>query len=173
MKKRFSLSIALIFCFFCQAADQGCHFLSLKSSEVNLRVGPGEEYPIAWVLTKSGLPIKLIAEYNNWRKVQLVDGTEGWIHVNIISRKNTAIVKNPHPTIRKIKNSNNEKLKNFDIEEPFCAVLYKYNSHSRPIARVEENVVVRVLKREENMIKIDVNHIKGWIDRENLWGVED
>ena len=167
MKKLFAFTLAFL-CFSSASANQTHHFFSLKSSEVNLRVGPGEEYPVIWLLTKAGLPVMLIAEFNNWRKVQLVDGTEGWIHVNIISRKNTAIVKSnrPDPSPRD-KNPKNKE------EEPFFAVMYKYNSKSRPIARVEENVVVRVLKKEDEWIKVEVNKIRGWIERKYLWGVEN
>ena len=160
MKKCILLTI---FCFFAIFADQKHKFFSLKSAEVNLRVGPGEEYPVVWILTKAGLPVKLIAEFNNWRKVQLIDGTEGWIHVNIISRKNTAMVQ-----VAEKYSKNNS----YDAEAP-TAIMYKYNSRNRPIAKVEENVVVRVLRKEDDWIKVEVNGIKGWIERKNLWGAEE
>ena len=32
-------------------------FVSLKTGRVNVRVGPGEDYKIAWVFTRTGLPI--------------------------------------------------------------------------------------------------------------------
>ena len=31
-------------------------FVSLKTGRVNVRVGPGEDYKIAWVFTRTGLP---------------------------------------------------------------------------------------------------------------------
>ena len=162
MKKWILLTI---FCFFAIFADQKHKFFSLKSAEVNLRVGPGEEYPVIWVLVKAGLPVKLIAEFNNWRKVQLIDGTEGWIHVNIISRKNTAMVQVPKKSA-KFKNDP------YEISKP-TAIMYKYNSRNRPIAQIEENVVVRVLRKEDDWVKVEINGIKGWMERKNLWGAEE
>ena len=67
-------------------------FVSFKSSEVNMRVGPGKEYPIAWVFMRANLPMILMAEFDQWRKVKFIDGTVGWVHKNMISRKSSAIV---------------------------------------------------------------------------------
>ena len=38
-------------------------FVSLKSNEVNIRRGPGKEYPILWQFQRRGLPVEIIAEY--------------------------------------------------------------------------------------------------------------
>ncbi|MCR5224768.1 MAG: hypothetical protein K6C34_01670 [Alphaproteobacteria bacterium] len=124
-------------------------FVSLKSSEVNMRVGPGTEYPVSWVFLMPDLPMILVAEFNQWRKVRYVDGTEGWVHQNMLSRKNTAIVIND------------------------SALLYKYASKSQPIARVEKNVIVRILKKDNGWIKVETHKIKGWMKKEDLWGVNE
>ena len=44
-------------------------FVSLKAGRVNVRVGPGEDYKIAWVFTKPGLPIEVVQEYDTWRQI--------------------------------------------------------------------------------------------------------
>lgn len=124
-------------------------FVSLKSSKINMRVGPGDEFPISWVFLRAGLPVMLIAEFQNWRKVRYLDNTEGWMHKNMISGRNTAIV---------IKDN---------------ALLYKRDSESCPIAKLEKDVVVRVLEKRDAWIKVDINKIKGWILKENLWGIND
>jgi SH3-like domain-containing protein len=97
---------------------------------------------------RNNLPMLLVAEFEQWRKIKFMDGTEGWVHQNMISRKNTAIV----------------------ITED--AVLYQYATNSHPIARMEKGVVVRILKRENEWVKIEVNKIKGWAHGKDLWGLE-
>ena len=52
------------------------------------------------------------------------------------------------------------------------AILYKYASDSYPIAVVEKNVIVRILKTDGIFVKVDINKIKGWIKKEDLWGVD-
>jgi SH3-like domain-containing protein len=66
-------------------------FVSLKATKVNLRVGPGEDYSVAYRYVKSGLPLEVIQEYDNWRRVRDADGTTGWIHGSLLSGTRTAI----------------------------------------------------------------------------------
>jgi SH3-like domain-containing protein len=124
-------------------------FASLKTSNVNLRVGPGKEYPVCWVIGWHNVPIALAAEFKLWRKIRLHDGTEGWVHQNIISNKNTVIVTSDY------------------------AILYRFSSKTHPIYKIEKNVIARVLKKEEKWIKVEVNGIKGWLERQCIWGVDE
>src|SRR5271169_4576996 len=45
-------------------------FVRLKAGRVNVRVGPGEDYNIAWIYTKPGLPIEVLQEYDTWRRIR-------------------------------------------------------------------------------------------------------
>ena len=67
-------------------------FVSLKSGRVNVRVGPGEDYKIAWVFVKSGLPIEVVQEFDNWRQIRDSDGATGWVFQSLLSGKRTAVV---------------------------------------------------------------------------------
>jgi SH3-like domain-containing protein len=124
-------------------------FVSLKSSEINMRIGPGKEYPITWVFMRANLPMILVAEFDQWRKVKFFDGTDGWVHKNMISRKNTVIVIKDH------------------------AIMYKYSSKSHPIARIEKDVIMKVIKKEANYVKVDINNMKGWVARNDVWGINE
>jgi SH3-like domain-containing protein len=146
MNMRFSLAIFIVVIAFSADASQ---FASLKSSNVNLRVGPGKEYPISWTFTKSGVPVMLTAEFGQWRKVKFADQTEGWVHQSMISRKNTAVVTSSY------------------------AILYKYAADAQPIAKIEKNVIVNVLKQDKDWVKIEVNKIKGWVKKQDLWGINE
>jgi len=66
-------------------------FVSLKGEHVNMRVGPGKQYAIAWKYLRAGLPLEIIQEYDNWRRVRDSEGTTGWIHGALLSGKRTAI----------------------------------------------------------------------------------
>ena len=70
-------------------------FVTLKSDMVNMRVGPGREYPLAWVYKKKGLPVKVIAEFDVWRKVMDHEGVTGWIHGQLVSARRTALINEP------------------------------------------------------------------------------
>jgi SH3-like domain-containing protein len=139
------LALAMIISPYANASS----FVSLKSSNVNLRVGPGKEYPVSWIFMKPNLPVMLISEFDQWKKIKFVDKTEGWVHQNMISSKNTAIIVSRY------------------------AILYRSASNSRPIAKIEKNVIVKILKKDKDWIKIEANKIKGWLKEQDLWGVDE
>ena len=151
MQLRFVFSLISVFLFENNAvfAEASSVFVSLKSSEINMRVGPGKEYPIAWIFMRSGLPMMLLAEFTDWRKVKFLDGTEGWIHKNMVSKASTVIV--IHDNV----------------------LMYKSSSTSGPIARLEKGVIMKVLKRESDCVKVNANGMSGWVEKKHLWGLND
>lgn len=67
-------------------------FVALNAPEVNMRAGPGLQYPIEWVFRRRSLPMLVTDEYDNWRKVRDPDGVEGWIHVQLLTGKRSLMV---------------------------------------------------------------------------------
>lgn len=66
-------------------------FVSLKSDRVNSRIGPGLNYAVDWMYLKAGLPMEIIQEYDNWRRVRDADGSVGWINQSLLSGHRTAV----------------------------------------------------------------------------------
>ncbi len=66
-------------------------FVSLKSGRVNLRIGPGRDYPVQWLYLKPGLPVEIVQEYDNWRRIRDSEGTEGWVLQTLLTGKRTAL----------------------------------------------------------------------------------
>jgi len=67
-------------------------FVSTRSAPINVRVGPGTRYDIAWIFKQPGLPVEIVQEYDTWRKIRYVDGDEGWIHQSLLIGRRTALV---------------------------------------------------------------------------------
>ena len=125
-------------------------FASLRSSEVNVRRGPGRQYPSDWIYSCSGMPIKIIAEYGTWRKIADYEGAGGWVHQAMLSGRRTVII---------------------SVDS---APLYKtadYHDLQR-IAMLEKNVIGKVVQCKHQRCKIIVDHYKGWIQRTDIWGVK-
>lgn len=122
-------------------------FMSTRSSDVNLRRGPGQQYPIDWKLMKSQYPLLVVAEYGTWRKVKDIEGSEGWVHQGMLSHKKTAVL---------VKST----------------ILYKKaNTQSKPIAKIESKVIVTLKEIKPAWCRVVVGDVTGWIERKNLWGV--
>lgn len=67
-------------------------YVSLGAGRARLRVGPGTRYAIEWVYVRRGIPLEIVAEYGNWRKVRDWSGAKGWMHHSLLSGRRTAIV---------------------------------------------------------------------------------
>ena len=122
-------------------------FISLRSNEINLRLGPGNEYPIKYTYKLKELPLKVLAEYGEWYKTVDKDGDEGWVNKNLTSKKRTLIVLNGIQNIYK-----------------------KNNLNSKILFKVEENVILKYIHCDSTWCQININNKKGWVSIENVWG---
>ena len=146
--KFFRIFLFLFISFECFSFElEESFFVSLRSNEVNLRNGPGGEYPIKAIYQIKNIPLEVLGEYDNWYKVRDKDKFEGWVNKNLTSKKRTLIVINGTQLLYK-----------------------KNNTDSKPIFRLEENVVVKYNKCDENWCKVEINNRVGWIESKNVWG---
>lgn len=144
------------------AAKQGSglpvpRFVSLKADEVNLRAGPGKDYPTSWVYRRAGLPLEVIREFDVWREVRDAEGTQGWIIQSLLSGRRTALVQ---PWDAK------------KGEGPVQVELRKSDSESaRVVAVVEAGVIANVIACDATWCRVTVDRYRGYIQQKKLWGV--
>ncbi|MBI1300422.1 MAG: SH3 domain-containing protein [Alphaproteobacteria bacterium] len=130
-------------------------FVSISSDEVNVRTGPGSQYPIKWIITKKSLPVEVILEFDNWRKIKNFEGQEGWVFHTLLSGKRTGIIAN---------------------DQEIFALKNPEGDPAKPLAksvsmRLQPNALVKIDKCRDSWCKIDVQGYTGWITRKYLWGV--
>lgn len=129
-------------------------FVSIKAKRVNMRVGPGKQYKVDWLYQKRGLPLEIIQEYDNWRKVRDAEGNEGWILHSLLSGKRTALVK-PWNVDEKSK----------------IAKLFKSIESNSVLAHLEPGVLTDIKSCNGTHCRITVADVEGYISKDALWGV--
>jgi SH3-like domain-containing protein len=72
-------------------------FVSLKPDRVNVRSGPARDHEVTWIYTRSGLPVEITAESENWRRIRDWEGSEGWVYHSMLSGRRTGVVKAKEP----------------------------------------------------------------------------
>ncbi len=72
-------------------------FVSLRADTANVRRGPSLDQRIDWEFVHRGLPLQIIAEYGQWRRVRDADGATGWVHHTLLSGVRTALVQADAP----------------------------------------------------------------------------
>lgn len=130
-------------------------FVSLKSGKANMRVGPGGKYQVAWLYKKKGLPIEIIQEFDNWRKVRDAEGNEGWMLHSLLSGKRTAII-NPWES---------------DKQKGLADLKSKSDPASSTIAKIEPGVVAQVDYCGEKFCHLTIGNSDGYVSKANVWGV--
>ena len=85
--------IFFVLIFFCTStfSDEN-YYLMLKNSKVNVRMGPGLDYPVKFIYKKKYLPVKVIDKKENFRKVIDHKKNSGWIHISQLKKADSAIV---------------------------------------------------------------------------------
>lgn len=135
-------------------------FVSLKAQKVNMRVGPGEEYAVAYRYIKSGLPLEVIQEYDNWRRVRDAEGTTGWILGTLLSGTRTAIA---------------SPWRQDSDQKDDTVVLYNTPAAQAGIvAYLEPGVVGKIDTCDGAWCELEVGYegktLRGYVNQAELWG---
>ena len=126
-------------------------YVSLKSNDANIRVGPSKNYPIVIKYIRKNYPLKILEEYDDWRKIEDFTKNNGWIHKSLISGKRTGI----------IVSNNDDKIKIFNTIK------------GKIIGNIGKGNIVSINKCKIDWCLISFNKFKGWIYKKNIWGVKD
>ena len=129
-------------------------FVSLKAERVNVRSGPTRDNDVNWVYTRVGLPVEIIAEYDNWRRISDWEGAEGWVLHSLLSGRRTALVSAPAKAV-----------------DDFVPLHASADRQSPITARLQSGVLASVKRCGDNWCRITGHGYDGWIEEERLWGV--
>jgi SH3-like domain-containing protein len=123
-------------------------FVSLRSNDINLRVGPGQTYPIEWVLTRKDMPVEIVEEFQNWRMVQLWQRTSGWILDRMVTAERHIVV-----------------------DGGVRSLYRRPDAGSEIVARAEPGVVAKLIECQTDWCRIEAGGYQGWLQRGDVWGV--
>ena len=123
--------------------------VSLKNSLTYMRSGPGKEFPVKFELRQKGYPLKVVAEFNNWRKVITYGKISGWIHTQLLSSFRTGLL----------------------TKTTFLKTMPSNSSNS--LAKLLPNLLINVMICKDDWCKIEIVKSKvyvGWVQKETIWG---
>lgn len=124
------------------------YWATIKTDELNMRVGPSREFPIDWVYKRKGLPIKVIRVTDGWRLIEDMDGTQGWVSQSLLSPRRSALV----------------------VGEGLLAMRDAPASNAKLKWNLQAGVVGYLGNCEAGWCEMDVRGHTGWVDQSRLWG---
>ncbi len=125
------------------------YFASIGAGRARMRTGPARIYPASWLYQRADLPVRVIATYKAWRKIEDPDGVQGWMEDRLLRDARTAIVRSSQPV---------------EMHEQPSA-----NSHL--VWRAAPGVVGRIGQCGSGWCRLDVKGQAGFVETGNLWGV--
>lgn len=134
-------------------------FFSLKSNPVNLRKGPGTQYPKVWVFRREGLPVEVLREHGRWRHVRDSDGATGWILRTLISQRRTALV-TPWQLREKAESA-----------AQLTTLRSGPRAGSGVVAKLEAGTLVSLKSCRRNWCHVSIGRFRGYVRQKQLWGV--
>ena len=126
-------------------------YASVKGSTVNVRTGPGMGFPIRWVITTRRVPLRIVEESGDWRRVEDVDGGLGWVHTSLLSGKRSALVTGSKAQ----------------------ALRRRPAPDARTVLLAEPGTFGWLETCEADWCQLAFDDTEGWMRKSVLWGVEE
>lgn len=130
-------------------------FVTLKAKKINLRVGPGQDYAVSWRYLKSGLPVEVTQEFENWRRIRDADGAEGWVFHSLLSGDRSAIAA---PWMRE------------RGQDVFVNMLDDARDGGHVVAKLQPGVVVTLDQCNGQWCHAEAKDVQGWVSQAEIWG---
>lgn len=124
-------------------------YVSMRADTANARRGPSLDQRVDWEFVHRGMPLEVIAEYGQWRRVRDADGAGGWVHHSLLSGVRTALV----------------------LGDAAVALRAGPTPDSAVRAMAEPGVIGRLEACRDAWCEIATGGFEGWLPRGLLWGV--
>ena len=125
------------------------YWAAIVPGQARTRSGPGRNFPAVWMYQRRGLPVKVVAVFPAWRKIEDPDGAQGWMQANMLTDERSGMVRGEVRPMRA-----------------------RPDAGAPIVWRAAPGVVGRLRKCEGGWCDFDVAGRRGWIEASALWGVE-
>ena len=129
------------------SAKENDHYLALKNNKVNVRYGPGFDYPIKYIYIKKNLPLKIIDKKENFRRIIDFKKNSGWVHISQLKKKKSFIL----------------------LEDK--VLFSKPTKYSKPIIKIAKGRLLIVKKCKKIWCRVKTDNYLGWLKTDNIWGL--
>jgi SH3-like domain-containing protein len=126
-------------------------YVALKFDKVNARSGPGDDHRLLWVYRVRGLPVQVVAETAEWRRICDPEGALVWVHKRTTDgRRMTMNTRaDPAPLRRRPK------------------------LESRVVAYLNPRALANLIRCEDGWCRVRAGDVTGWAPQGELWGTSE
>lgn len=126
-------------------------YVTLKFGKVNARAGPGDDHRLLWVYTTRGLPLQVVAETSEWRRVCDPEGGLAWVHKRVTDGRRAVINTTPRP----------------------APLLRRPKPGAEPAAYLNVRAMASLVRCQKGWCKVKADGEAGWVAEGTLWGTSE
>lgn len=126
-------------------------YVSLKRGEVFGRKGPGKDYPALWIYHVRGLPVQVVAETSEWRRICDPDGGAVWVNRAMIDGRRTVMA----------------------MGAAKVALGQSPKAGAKVTGQLEPRAVANLDSCKGGWCRVKAGGVTGWAPVERFWGVTD
>ena len=114
-----------------------------------MRAGPGTRYPIEWTYQRRDLPVEIVREFELWRRIRDMEGTEGWVHQSNLTGRRTFVVTGEERSLRR-----------------------RPEEAANIVAKLKPGVLgrIRLCEAGAGWCEVQVGEHRGWLKRTEFFG---
>lgn len=125
-------------------------YVTLRYDTVNARSGPSEDHRTLWVYHARGLPVQIIAETEQWRRICDPEGSVSWVHMRLIDGHRAVIVTSSQPVYAR--------------KSP--------NPAAGAVAQLNPRTPAPLDDCKDGWCQVKIGKAKGWVAAAEVWGAD-
>jgi SH3-like domain-containing protein len=124
-------------------------WLSLKRGEVYGRKGPGKDYPTVFTYHARGLPVQVVDETSEWRKICDPDGGSAWVASAMVDGRRTVMAEGQAP----------------------LALRKSPSDAATPAAYLRPRAIAQLGRCRDGWCQVEAGGAGGWVRPGEVWGL--
>jgi SH3-like domain-containing protein len=126
-------------------------YVTLKFGKVNARAGPGDDHRLLWVYRTKGLPVQVVAETAEWRRVCDPEGGLAWVHKRVTDGRRAVMNRQSRP----------------------AALFKKPKTGAETSAYLAPRSLASLVRCEKGWCRVKADRASGWVREGLLWGTAE
>ena len=126
-------------------------YVTLKFGKVNARAGPGDDHRLLWVYRTRGLPVQVVAETSEWRRVCDPEGGLAWVHKRVTDGRRAVI----------------------NLANRPAPMLTRPKTGAEPAAFLGVRALASLDRCQKGWCKVKADGASGWVREGTLWGTAE
>lgn len=123
-------------------------YLVLRFNEINGRAGPSEDHRILWTYHAKGLPVQVIAETQDWRRICDPEGGISWVRSRMLEGGRAVMRTGDTPV----------------------SVRRRPDAAAAEVAVLPPKGVAKLDRCEKGWCQVRVGKTHGWTPEDQVWG---